>query len=381
MPVSISKVTFDHYEPGAAVGTATPRVSWRFGGDSSNWTQAEYTLTIKRSDSSNEFKVTSDESVLVPWPDKPLSSREKATVTVLARGTDGSEATGKAEVEAALLEPSDWTAQSITRQPVAEEVDAPKRPFLVQRKFKLDAVPKDARLYITAEGVYEASVNGKLASDHVLAPGWQAYSYRLAYQVLDVTELLQAGENTISAWVGEGWWVGRLGFHEGARNIWGEKPSLIAQLEGDGKLIVQTDKEWEWANGSLLRSEIYDGEEVDTTVEVGKWAPVDVHDRPKTKLVAPQAPPVRRTDLIPAKEIIKTPAGKTVIDFGQNLVGWIRWNKQVDGKGTVTIRHAEVMEHGELGTRPLRFAKATDTVVLGGKTAGFEPKFTFHGFR
>lgn len=381
MPVSITKLTFDHYEPRAFVGTSTPRLSWRFGGDAHDWQQASYEVNITRSSGSKTFKVDSAESVLVAWPDAPLASRERATVQVTATGVDGSKASQEAQVEAALLSPSDWVADAITRTPDAAETDAPKRPFLVRRKFTLKSVPKDARLHITALGIYEASINGQRVGDHVLAPGWQAYSYRLAYQSFDVTELLKAGENVIEAWVGEGWWTGRLGFHKGARNIWGSNPSLIAQLEGGDGVLVKTDKEWEWATGGLLRSEIYDGEEVDTTIPVGAWTPVEIGVRPDTKLVSPQAPPVRRTGHIPPVEIITTPAGKTVIDFGQNLVGWIRWNNQIDGSGTVTIRHAEVMEHGELGTRPLRHAKATDTIVLGGRTEGHEPKFTFHGFR
>lgn len=381
MTVTITKLSFDHYEPGAAVGTATPRLSWRFGGDASNWKQASYEVKITRPSGANTFKVSSDESVLVPWPDRPLASRERATVEVLVHGEDGSTATESAGLEAALLSPTDWSAKAISRPEDPKEKDTPKRPIVVRRKFNLSTVPKDARLYITALGVYEVSINGERVGDHVLAPGWQAYSYRLAYQVFDVRSLLKEGENTITAWVGEGWWTGRLGFHKGARNIWGSKPSLIAQLEGDGKVVVQTGKEWEWTTGPILLSELYDGEAVDTTLKLGEYAPVEVAPRPETNLVAPQAPPVRRTGLVPAVEIITTPAGKTVIDFGQNLVGWLRWNKQIDGEGTVTIRHAEVMEHGELGTRPLRFANATDTIVLGGKTAGHEPKFTFHGFR
>jgi len=86
---------------------------------------------------------------------------------------------------------------------------------------------------------------------------------------------------------------------------------------------------------------------------------------------------------IDAKEIITTPSGKTVVGFGQNLVGWVRVNTELQGGSgsEVVLKFAEVLEHGELGMRPLRDAKCTDTIVLGGSTAGWEPKFTFHGFR
>jgi alpha-L-rhamnosidase len=98
-------------------------------------------------------------------------------------------------------------------------------------------------------------------------------------------------------------------------------------------------------------------------------------------LIAPEAPPVRRILELQPQRIITTSSGKKVLDFGQNLAGWLRVNIDIPGTGTVTIRHAEVMEHGELGTRPLRTAKACTVIHLGGQTRGYEPKFTFYGFR
>ncbi|WOO85965.1 uncharacterized protein LOC62_07G009454 [Vanrija pseudolonga] len=344
-----------------------------------NWSQAGYDIRITRPGGAKTFSVESSNSILVPWPDAPLVSREQTLVEVRARGTDRSvTAWTQLKVEAALLEAANWTAKAISSTP--QEVDAPKRPFLVRKHFTVDS-SGPSRLYITALGLYDAEINGKPVSNQVLAPGWQSYSYRQAYQTLDVTDLLQKGNNVITAWVAEGWYAGRLGFLKGARNIWGSAPSLIAQLEVDGKAVVQTDESWEWATGSILLSEIYDGESIETTEPTSAWKPVTVIDRPDVALVAPQAPPVRRTHELKTVEIIITPSGKTILDFGQNLVGWLRWNKQIDGTGTVTIAHAEVLEHGELGTRPLRYAKATDHVKLGGRTQGYEPKFTFHGFR
>lgn len=377
--ISITKLSVEHYEPGSAVEIASPRISWRFGGSAVNWKQAGYDIRITRPSSAKTFNVESSDSILVPWPDTPLASREQTLVEVRAHGTDRSVTPwAELKVEAALLEASNWTAKAVSSAP--QEVDAPKRPFLVRKRFSVDSVGA-ARLYITALGLYDAEINGKPVSDHVLAPGWQSYSYRQAYQTLDVTDLLQKGDNVITAWVAEGWYAGRLGFLKGARNIWGSTPALIAQLEVDSKVVVQTDESWEWATGPILLSEIYDGESIDTTEPTSAWKPVTVINRPDVPLVAPQAPPVRRTHELKAVEIITTPSGKTILDFGQNLVGWLRWNKQIDGTGTVTIAHAEVLEHGELGTRPLRYAKATDHVKLGGNTQGYEPKFTFHGFR
>jgi alpha-L-rhamnosidase len=108
---------------------------------------------------------------------------------------------------------------------------------------------------------------------------------------------------------------------------------------------------------------------------------VDILDFPKGQLQISDAPPVRRIQEIKAIETITTQSGKMVLDFGQNMVGWLRIDEDIKGQGELLIRHAEVMEHGELGTRPLRTAKAEVRIRLGGKTKGYEPKFTFFGFR
>lgn len=100
-------------------------------------------------------------------------------------------------------------------------------------------------------------------------------------------------------------------------------------------------------------------------------------------MVVSEKPPVRETETIPARSLHKSPAGKTLLDFGVNLVGYLRFERIPDlpAGSKITVRHAEVLEHGELGTRPLRACKATDTLILGGKLETWQPRFTFHGFR
>jgi alpha-L-rhamnosidase len=379
MSLAIDRVTFEHYQPGQAVGLACPRISWRFRGDSKNWHQRAYDIQIHRSGISRPFHVVSSQSVLVPWPDAPLRSREKATIEVTVTGEDAT-AVPKAtlDIEVALLNREDWSAKVITGPP---EVDGGRTPFLLRKRFRLSTTGA-ARLYITSLGVYEAEINGKTVGDHVLAPGWQSYNYRHSYQTFDVSDILQEGENEIVATLADGWYAGRLGWEGGRRGIYGSRLGLLAQLEVDGQLLVGTEGSWEWTTGSLISSELYDGEHIDTRKPPGPWIPVELLPFPTGRLIVPQAPPVRRIQKVEAVDIFTTPSGKTIIDFGQNLVGRLRWNKQIDGPGVVvTIRHAEVMEHGELGVRPLRICKATDKVVLGGQTMGYEPKFTFHGFR
>lgn len=306
-------------------------------------------------------------------------------MTVRVQGSD-SEWTSQASVylEAGLLHRSDWQAVPVSTPP--SRVDVAKQPFRVRHTFTVSSTTK-ARLYITALGLYEAYLNGKRIGEDSLTPGWTSYYARLNYQTYDVTELLQPGENVFGAWVGEGWYAGILGYQGGTRNIYGDRIGLLAQLEVDGRVVARSGEGWEWSYGAIKTSEIYNGEVYDSTLpdvdlSAGEWEAVEVLDFPSATLNSTQSPPVRIVDTVKPREIITTASGKMVVDFGQNFGGVIRILSEPPNAGQLVIQHAEVMEHGELGTRPLRYAKATEVITLGGGSLkGYMPKFTFHGFR
>lgn len=333
------------------------------------------------------YSVTTHESVLVKWPSIPLVSREGATVSVKVQGSD-SVWTEVAElyVEAGLLDRSDWTAVPISNPPSDNTIA--KQPFRVRRTLTVSSTSK-ARLYITALGLYEAYLNGKKIGVDLLTPGWTSYYARINYQTYDVTELLQEGENVFGAWVGEGWYACLLGYQGGTRNIYGDRLGLLAQLEVDGKVVAQSGEDgWEWSFGAIKTSEIYNGEVYDSTLPdvdfaEGDWKPVEALPFPSAALVSSQSPPVRVVDILKPKEIITTNSGQVVVDFGQNFGGVIRILSEPPTEAReLVIKHAEVMEHGELGTRPLRYARASEIITLGGRSLkGYMPKFTFHGFR
>jgi alpha-L-rhamnosidase len=208
--------------------------------------------------------------------------------------------------------------------------------------------------------------------------------------------LLREGRNAIGAILGDGWYRGRFGFDGGRRNIYGERLALLAQLEitysnGATERIV-TDETWRAARGPVLASDIYDGETYDARHERPGWSTggyddrdwvgVRALDRDFTTLVAPSGPPVRRIELLEPVAITTSPSGRTIVDFGQNLVGWLRITVRGQVGQTVTLRHAEILEDGELCVRPLRTARATDRYTLRGDgVETWEPRFTFHGFR
>src|SRR3989440_1650976 len=398
--VAIADVRFEHHRNTLGVGESRPRLSWMVGTNVAGWRQAGYEIEAYGSDGrlfGRTDRVESDQSVLVPWPFPPLLSRERLTVRVRVWGVDAHLSAWSAlyPVEAGLLQADDWSAQFITPA-WAEDISQPQPCPFVRCEFDVHPGVTRARLYVTALGVYEAQLNGATVGGHVLDPGWTSYNHRLRYQTFDVTGLLREGRNAIGAVLGDGWYRGRFGFDGGQRNIYGDRLALLAQLEinyanGAAERIV-TDEIWRAARGPILASDIYDGETYDarrerpgwstTGYEDHDWVGVRALDRDFTTLVAPSGPPVRRIELLEPVTITTSPSGRTIVDFGQNLVGWLRITVRGQEGQTVTLRHAEILEGGELCTRPLRTARATDRYRLRGDgVETWEPRFTFHGFR
>lgn len=397
---SITHLRFEHVREAFGIGTARPRISWTVQTSQTNWQQIAYEIEAYTPDGTlygQTGRVESAQSVLVPWPFAPLASRQR--VTVHARVWDAANAvcdwSSPAPVEVGLLEAGDWTARFI-RPDWAEDPTQPRPGPLLRHDFELRSGLKQARLYLTALGVYEAELNGVPVGDHVLAPGWTSYSHRLRYQVFDVTEMLHPGQNAIGALLGDGWFRGRLGFGGGRANFYGEQLALLAQLEveyadGSHEQIV-SDESWRATPGPIVANDIYDGESYDARLEqpgwstpgfaAAAWSGVKLLEWDLATLFAPLGPPVRRTELVAPVAITRSPSGKTIVDFGQNLVGRLRLTVRGESGQTITLRHAEVLEDGELCTRPLRHAAATDRYILrGGESETWEPRFTFHGFR
>ncbi len=157
----------------------------------------------------------------------------------------------------------------------------------------------------------------------------------------------------------------------------------MAYADGSVERLV-TDDSWLAAESGVLEDDLYDGQTTDLrTATKGPWTAVEPVPWDLNTLVTAEGPPVRRVMTLPAQELITTPSGKLIVDFGQNLVGWVRLKMPNTASGDeVIVRHAEVLENGELGTRPLRKAKATDKYILkGAPLEVLEPAFTFHGFR
>jgi alpha-L-rhamnosidase len=273
-------------------------------------------------------------------------------------------------------------------------VDDSNRPPYLRKQVSLKAGVRRARLYATALGVYDFSINGKRVSDDVLKPDWDDYHIRVQYQTFDVTKLLKEGDNALAAVLGPGWYCGHIGLSAG--DFYGTRSALLAQLQveyddGSTQTIV-TDKTWKWGFGPVLHSDLLDGEDYDARQELAGWDAVGFDDSKWTavstrdsaaKLQAQIGPPIRRTEELACKAVTEPQPGRHTFDLGQNMVGWIRLKVKGDAGTKLTLRYAEMLNpDGTVYTTNLRNAKATDTYTCkGGGDETWEPLFTFHGFR
>jgi alpha-L-rhamnosidase len=397
----------EHRTEPLGLGEPRPRLSWRLASDRRGAAQSAYRITAagRTADLDDPGRLLWDsgrretgECVLVPWDGPVLRSATRYHWRVELWDETGAPAgTADSWFETGLLHREDWTAAWIGRdthvQPLVDpptDHDPPQGepPLDLRREFELTREPVRARLYATAHGVYEASLNGARIGDVELAPGWTEYHDRLQYQTYDVTSLVRTGGNALGAVVADGWWSGFVGFDQRrpARH-YGDHTGFFAQLVVDfadgSRQVVATDAAWTERTGAVRFADLLLGEHVDASAAAGPWQPVAVLDDEPGPLVAEPDQPIRVTQDVPPVSCAEREPGRFIVDFGQNLVGRVRLTVPDAPPGRrIVLRHAEMLEDGELYVTNLRRAAATDTYVTGGAPGEeFEPRFTVHGFR
>ena len=373
---------------------ALPRFSWKIESDAQNVMQEAYMLIVRQGEDVvwDSGKVSSGQSVLIEYAGAPLEPMTAYHVELSVWDSTGTVHTGEAAFETGLMEQKNWQAEWITHDFAAEETACP----VFSKKIELGSRSlRRARIYATALGVYDIAINGNPVSDAFMAPGWTSYHNRLQYQSYDVTELLRGQqEANIEVTVGNGWYKGYLN-GEGEKEFYGDRVALLGMIlledETGERTLIGTDTSWEVRTGFIRDAEIYYGERQDYTVSGAaqecRGAVLFDASEKVTKIIAQESEPVRVVKRIPAKQLIHTPKGETVIDFGQNMAGLVEVRlPELNGKDvcTLTIRHAETLDkYGNFYTTNLRSARATDIYVYGkdmeNKTV--MPHFTYHGFR
>ncbi len=387
MSARIASVRAELRDDTAFVATPEPRLTWTVDASESGWLQASAEVT----DGTTTVVLDDGASSLVDWPFEPLAPGETRSVRVRARATSGTETewSEPLTVAASFLADHEWIAQPIGLASPEREA----QPAVVRTSFTIERPVEQALLFWTALGVAEPEVNGSAVSDDVLAPGWTAYRDRLVHETVDVTALVREGANDLSATIAGAWYTEKYGFFTFTNRLYGTQPSFLAQLrvvyaDGEVQTLAATGEGWEAAgDGPVVDSGIYPGEHQDLRRTPSSWAPARIGAAalpgyenvpvPEARI----APPVRRTQTMPVAEVLTTPSGGRILDFGQNLVGRLRIRTAGEAGTRLVIRHAEVLEDGELALRPLRNAAATATFDLSGGDDVLESRFSFYGFR
>ncbi|MEV5177953.1 family 78 glycoside hydrolase catalytic domain, partial [Streptomyces flaveolus] len=375
---------------GPFVAHACPPLSWKTTTERPSWTQAAADIRVTRKGTTTTAHIDGSDSVQVAWPFEALQPFESARIRVRVHGKDGSVSAWSTETEvtAGFLAPDQWGARFI-----GSGSDA---PHLMRNTFTVRGRVRRALLHSTAFGAYDLHINDEPVDDAELKPGWSSYQWRVLLDVTDVTALVRPGSNTLGITLTGGWYTERFGFRDAARRFYQGTPAAAAQLtleyENGTVDTVITDERWRWAQAPVITASLYQGETYDARLQTPGWSGPAFDDSnwqsvqtvavPDVTPTPRSLPPVRVIEQRAVERVLTSPSGKTVLDFGQNLVGRVRIKVTGERGHTVTLRHAEVLEHGELGTRPLRNAAATDRYILSGNGEEvWEPRWTFHGFR
>jgi len=398
---TVSKVLLNYQEQPIGVAQIK-QVGWIIESNQKNVFQKTYHLQIAEDALFTKIVydsgiIETEESAHVTIPEGlcTLHSSKEYFIRVKVETSNGDESEWRADrFVTGVMENSEWRAPFITIE-TAEDKNHSKGYYL-RGSCHLPKKIAAAYIHASALGLYHLYVNGEKVRDDEFAPGWTSYNKHLLYQTYDVTEFLKDGENTIGAMIGAGWYKGNMGFVR-MRNHYGEQSAFACQLQvwyedGTGEMIT-TDENWQGDWGPVLFSEIYDGETYDARKEIAdwnkngctyeSWQEVHAISVDSKILEAQSGGMVKEMTELPAKQVILTPEGDTVIDFGQNLTGWVTFTVKGDKGSKAELKCFEVLDaKGNVYLDNLRSAKQTITYICKDDAeVTFHPNFSFQGFQ
>lgn len=386
--------------------------SWQLKSDKQNVFQDSYELGVYDLNDIlvwTSGKVNSNKSLNIPYEGKSLESRQEYywKVKVWNNYNEFTES-NPIRFEMGLNSKSDWIGKwieadyesNVTKEefnmgnifkyhPNPREIENIKLdpPFIFSKKFKIkDKKIKRARIYITAHGVYEASINGVKIGDEYLSPGFTSYPKIQYYQTYDITGQIEA-TNKLEVIVADGWYKGKIGL-AGIGNQFGDKVALLAQIEIDyydgEKTIIGTDKSFIVETGQIEYSDLFIGERQNHNISIRKQYCIIEKNYGYNQIEADIAEPIRCIEKIKPIRVIETPKGEIVLDFGRNIAGIVE--VKVEGKkgSVIQLQHAEELDkEGNFFFNIIGQNKyQTTTYILNGYgTEVFKPKFTYQGFR
>lgn len=271
-----------------------------------------------------------------------------------------------------------WSSRWIT-----PNLEGDIHPVLT-KEFNIEKPIKSARAYVCGLGLYEIDVNGIKAGEEYLAPNFNAYDKWIQYQTYDITDTLKEGNNKVDVILGNGMYKGRFGLSR-KENLYGNKFALLCEIvvdyqDGTGAVIT-SDKTWKTRKSKVLFSGIYDGEVYDASFNNKIIYETKEMNFEFKKLKARLSLPIKIKERIKPIEVIKTLAGETVLDLGQNMVGWIEFKAKAPKGSEITLQYGEILQDGNFYRENLQSAKAEFTYISDGEEALVRPHFTYYGFR
>ena len=318
----------------------------------------------------------SDVDSLCFVPEITLQPRTQYSWDVSVTADNGETALSpRAHFETGKME-EPWQGQWITS---AEKVENPR----LLKHFTLPANALSARLYIVGLGLYEAYLNGQRVGDEYFAPYCNDYDHWLQYQTYDVTSLLSE-ENELSVMLGDGWYKGRFGFRQ-EKEIYGDALALLCELcvqTAAGEVVIPSDDSWHCRETPVRFSNIYDGEVLDLTAACDKEYAVKLYPQLGYERVMERLSlPVRIKHTLCPREIIRTPKDELIIDFGQEVTGFVSFRATAEKGHRYFLQYSEILQDGCFYNTNLRSAKAEYTCITDGREQWIRPYFTFYGFR
>jgi alpha-L-rhamnosidase len=393
----------EHLDDPLGIRTTAPRLSWRLP----DGAREQHAYRITADNGWDSGWVDSAQSLLVPYAGPPLSSSQRVEWRVTVETDLGqSPESAPAWFETGLLWTEDWLASWVEPGQMPDGPAGERPAALLRFEFDVDRPVVSARLHATAQGIYEAFLNGERIGDAELTPGFTQYDARLQVQTYDVTEAVRAGANVLGAVLADGWFRGQIGITRSAEQ-WGSRLALLAQLHlthEDGTVtVVGTGPGWRSAVGHVVAADLIAGERWDLTrLQRGwdapgfddfAWDDVVVGEHGVAGLVDSPAPPVRRVEEIVPVSVTRLDANRQIVDLGQNINGWVRLTNLGPAGTTVTLTHGEWLgPDGDVTTdhlrpavpflpEPLPAGQVDQVVSFGVPGEVFEPRRTTHGFQ
>ena len=342
--MQVTNLRTEYMKNPIGIDISNPMISWNFI-DAKAQTAYEIEASIEEKVLWNSGKIATNQMNAI----LEVNAKSRQRITWKVRLWDEkdlvSDWSEDAYFEMGLLEKSELVAKWINPE-LECDPQVHKPASYLKTSFVLDEqanIPV-ARLYITAHGLYEAYLNGKRVGDFVLAPGTYNYDQRIAYQTYDVTDLLVVGENEVQVILGDGWYRSCSGV-DGDRNLYGEDIALYFQLEVDGKPVCISDEKWLASqSGPIRENDMQQGEVVDARMEeITDYHVVKVEDYGVEKFFCSNCVPIKEMERFEGKIII-TPNGETVIDYGQNLAGYIQFELNAKAGQKIILTHGETLD-------------------------------------